>query len=90
VFAELAEWGTNSLGFYVGFKLHLVINDFGEILNFQVTPANVDDRPCSPRTDRGDYRENIWRQRLYFLTLIQRITWKRMTVDNQVKEQPEK
>ncbi len=74
MFADLAEWGKNSLGFYLGFKIHLVINDFGEILNFQVTPANVDDRPCSPRTHRGDYRENIGRQRLYFLTLIQIIT----------------
>jgi hypothetical protein len=48
VFAELAEWGKNSMGFYFGFKLHLVINDFGEILNFQVTPANVDDRRVVP------------------------------------------
>lgn len=74
MFAELAEWGKNSLGFYFGFKVHLVINDFGEILNFKVTPAKVDDRPCSPKTHRGDYRENIWIQRLYFLRLIQRIT----------------
>lgn len=61
VFAELAKWGKNSMGFYFGFKLHLVINDLGEILNFKVTPANVDDRPCRPRTHRRDYGENIWR-----------------------------
>ena len=27
-----------------GFKLHLIINDKGEILNFMFTPENVDDR----------------------------------------------
>ena len=29
---------------FFGFKLHLTINDNGEILNFMFTPDNVDDR----------------------------------------------
>lgn len=53
VFAGLAEWGKSSMGFYFGFKLHLVINDYGEILNFQVTPANVDDRKVVPELTEG-------------------------------------
>ena len=32
------------MGYFFGFKLHLVINDKGEILNFVITPGNVDDR----------------------------------------------
>jgi hypothetical protein len=32
------------MGWFYGFKLHIVINDKGEILNFAVTQANVDDR----------------------------------------------
>jgi len=32
------------MGWFYGFKLHLVINDRGELLNFAVTQANVDDR----------------------------------------------
>jgi len=32
------------MGWFYGFKLHLVINDRGEILNFAITQANVDDR----------------------------------------------
>lgn len=28
----------------MGFKLHLIINDKGEILDFVLTPVNVDDR----------------------------------------------
>jgi len=30
-------------GIVFGFKLHLIINDKGEILNFMLTPGNVDD-----------------------------------------------
>ncbi len=32
------------MGWFFGFKLHLIINDRGEILNFMFTPGNVDDR----------------------------------------------
>ena len=53
VFAGLAQWGKSSMGFYFGFKLHLIVNDYGEILNFQVTPANVDDRKVVPELTEG-------------------------------------
>ena len=32
------------MGWFYGFKLHLVVNDRGELLNFCITQANVDDR----------------------------------------------
>ncbi len=32
------------MGWFFGFKLHLVINDKGEILAFKITKANTDDR----------------------------------------------
>lgn len=32
------------MGWFHGFKLHIVINDKGEIISFAVTQANVDDR----------------------------------------------
>ena len=32
------------MGWFYGFKLHLVINDKGEILSFYLSKANVDDR----------------------------------------------
>ena len=41
------------MGFYFGFKLHLIVNDYGAILNFQVTPANVDDRKVVPELTEG-------------------------------------
>lgn len=32
------------MGWYFGFKLHLICNERGELLNFMLTKANVDDR----------------------------------------------
>lgn len=49
VFQGLAEWGKSSVGWYFGFKLHLIINDRGEILSFALTPGNTDD--CKPVPD---------------------------------------
>lgn len=44
VFDGIAQRGKSTMGYFFGFKLHLVINDKGEILNFVITPGNVDDR----------------------------------------------
>lgn len=44
VFSTLATTGKSTMGWFYGFKLHLVVNDKGEILNFVITQANVDDR----------------------------------------------
>lgn len=43
-FKGQAGRGKSSTGWFYGFKLHLVVNDQGEILSFCVTPGNVDDR----------------------------------------------
>lgn len=53
VFKDLANWGKSSLGWYFGFKLHLIINEFGEILSFMITPANVDDRKPVPEMTKN-------------------------------------
>jgi hypothetical protein len=44
VFKGIADVGKSTMGWFYGFKLHIVINDKGEILNFAITQANVDDR----------------------------------------------
>lgn len=44
VFKGLTQRGKNSTGWFYGFKLHLAINDRGEILSFCLTSGNVDDR----------------------------------------------
>lgn len=43
-FKGIAEVGKSTMGWFYGFKLHIVINDKNEILNFAITQANVDDR----------------------------------------------
>lgn len=43
-FKSTAAKGQCSLGWFFGFKLHLIINDKGEMLDFMLTQANVDDR----------------------------------------------
>lgn len=48
VLGGLARWGRNSLGWCYGFKLHLLINDVGELLACRLTVANVDDRVPVP------------------------------------------
>jgi hypothetical protein len=49
VFAATAKRGKTSIGWFYGFKLHLVVNDRGELLTFCLTPGNVDDRQPVPQ-----------------------------------------
>jgi transposase len=44
VFAGLAQRGKGSMGWFYGFKLHLIINERGEVLGLTLTPGNTDDR----------------------------------------------
>lgn len=55
VFAGLAQRGKTSLGWFYGFKLHLIVNDQGGLLAFYLTPGNVDDRQPVPHLAR-----NLW------------------------------
>jgi hypothetical protein len=53
VFRGLAERGKTSMGWFYGFKLHLIINDRGEIISFAITPGNEDDRKPVPHMAKG-------------------------------------
>lgn len=44
VFKGLAKKSKSTVGWFFGFKLHLLINDKGELMAFKVTAGNVDDR----------------------------------------------
>lgn len=52
VFRVDARRGKTSVGWFYGFKLHLVVNDCGELLAFCLTPGNIDDRRPVPRLVR--------------------------------------
>ena len=53
VFKETAKLSKSSMGWFFGFKLHLIINDCGEILSCKITPGNVDDRTHLPLMAQG-------------------------------------
>jgi len=44
VFKGIAERGKSTMGYFYGFKLHIVLNEIGQIIDFQITQANTDDR----------------------------------------------
>jgi transposase len=86
VFAGLAAQGKTSMGWFYGFKLHLVVNEHGEILSFQLTPGNVDDRKPVPVlfkdlfgkvfADRGyisqDLFEDLFEEQVQLITGIRK------------------
>lgn len=43
VFKNIAKKSKSTMGWFFGFKLHLIINEIGEILSFQITQGNVSD-----------------------------------------------
>lgn len=53
VFAGCARRGKTSVDWFFGFKLHLVINDRGELLSLRLTPGNTDDRRPVPGLVKG-------------------------------------
>jgi hypothetical protein len=43
VFKDIAKVGKSTMGWFFGFKLHLIINDKGEILSFYLSQGNTSD-----------------------------------------------
>ena len=86
VFAGLAQRGKGSMGWFYGFKLHLVINEQGEVLGLTLTPGQVDDRrPVAKLVrqlwgklfgDRGylsqELFEQLWADGLQLITKLKR------------------
>src|SRR5689334_9464385 len=52
VFADLAQRGKTSMGWFFGFKLHLVFNNDHEIVALKLTPGNVHDTTPVPALTR--------------------------------------
>ena len=44
----MAARGKTSVDWFYGFKLHLVVSEYGDLLNFTLTPGNTDDRKPVP------------------------------------------
>jgi hypothetical protein len=52
VFQDVAQRGKNSVDWFFGFKLHLVVNDRGQLLACRLTAGNVDDRTPVPQLSK--------------------------------------
>jgi hypothetical protein len=86
VFRGLAQRGKTSMGWFYGFKLHIVINDKSEIMAVKITPGNIDDRkPVKAMTaalkgklfaDKGYISkalfEDLWQHGLQLITGIRK------------------
>ena len=84
VFRGIAARGKGSMGWFYGFKLHLVVNQYGQVLAFWLTPGNVDDRQPVPQLaqklfgklfgDRGYLShplfEQLWQQGVQLITSL--------------------
>lgn len=53
VFVDCARRGKTTLGWFYGFKLHLVVNECGELLGVTLTAGNTDDRKPVPSLTQG-------------------------------------
>jgi len=53
VFSGLAERGKSTMGWFFGFKVHLITNDQGELLSVKLTKGNVNDRQPVPKMVRN-------------------------------------
>jgi hypothetical protein len=94
VFKNIAHVGKSMVGFFYGFKLHIIINDKGEIINFMLTPGNIDDRePLKNESfikelsgklfgDKGYISKTLFEN--LFLNGIQPITGLRNNMKNQL------
>jgi hypothetical protein len=92
VFRGVAQRGKSSLGWFYGFKLHIVTNDRGELLAVRLTPGNVDDRQPVPELaqtlfgklfgDRGYLSQPLFEQ--LFAQGVQLITHLRKNMPNRL------
>ena len=99
VFDGVAQRGRTSLGWFYGFKLHVVVNDRGELLSCCLTPGNVDDRQPVPYLvqhlfgkvfgDRGYLSQPLARQLAddYALQLVTKL---RSNMKNQLMDEWDK
>jgi IS5 family transposase len=77
---------------YYGFKLHLIVDDEGEILSFCITPANIDDRKALKMMTK-DLKGKLFGDKGYLSKELQEELWKKgiqliTRVRKNMKEKP--
>lgn len=94
VFKNLAKRGKTTKGWFYGFKLHIIVNDQGELLGFQLTAGNVSDLSVLPAMteklfgklfgDKGYISQNMFDQ--LFAQGIELITKLRANMKNKLMQ----
>jgi len=85
-FEGIAERGKSSMDWFYGFKLHIIIDDCGELVAFFISAGNMDDRKALCRMakwvkgklfgDKGyvskELRETLWEQGIELISKVRR------------------
>jgi len=74
VFAGYATRGKSSMGWFFGFKLHLMVNDEGELVAFRVTTGEVNDQVPVGRMARGLWGQ-LFGDRGYISQALHKMLW---------------
>ena len=85
----LGARGKSTMGWFFGFKLHVVINDKGEIMAVKITPGNTDDRALLEAMTPRSQRQTVRRQGLYLKETICRPVAKGSSVDHRNSQEHE-
>lgn len=100
VFDGIAQRGKSTMGYFYGFKLHLIVNERGDILNFAITPGNVDDRAPLKHAnflkkitdklfaDKGYISQELFE--MLFVNGIQLVTGLKRNMKNALMSMPDK
>jgi len=76
VFAQVAERGQCSIGWFYGFKLNLIINDRGEMLSFYLAKGHVDDRNIKLMTSMTqDISGKLFGDKGYIPKVLADLSW---------------
>lgn len=95
LFSGIAKRGKTTMGWFYGFKLHLITNEYGHPIAFDFTPGNVDDRKVKEHIfnnvygkifgDKGYISKNFFEQ--LFKKGIQLVTALRNNMKPQIMTQ---
>ena len=92
VFRDTAELGKTTMGYFFGFKLHLIVNDKGELINFIITKGNVDDRePLKNERFVNDLKGKLFADKGYISKVLGQLLFSNgLHLITNIKEQHEK
>ncbi|CAK0751584.1 transposase [Gammaproteobacteria bacterium] len=85
-FKEFAARGKTSVDWFYGFKLHIIIDDQGELVYFLLTPGNIDDRKALRKIVKelkgklfgdksyisAELKETLWKQGVQLITTVRK------------------